>query len=989
MQPRTQMPRPSYWHFCSNRMMSTGESGRIQCSPTAAACMLSNGIVLHGLHLEPRGEVDVKGKGKLRTSWLQRPTSAPFDGQAAPNNSPKVSEVTPETLPSGSDAPRASVDESSTDVAIAVDRVRPSASPGDGPIIARLPLRDRSVRDHEPPTAAEYADASRARSEAVATASSSAAPPPHPLRGKLRHSRRISPPELRATSPSVPPGSLLTPDLTVPRGVPRAIPQGPLPCTRIPASSEAEVMPAKVSVPPAPRSSVSHQSRMQICPNPHAPRELARFHERFGQPLGLSIALPPMVELETVGATDSPLAGGTPVAYEPGAVRAMRSSLGGIPRVPSMISGPVDPTRYGVVRAPSLHAGSPIARKFDGRTLLQRGAQLDAEHRAAALFVGGRTRLGGAPNVGVLWRHDEDTTAGDGPSLPEERLDLNAELQSTPTVIESGRLRGMGSSPSPAASPGALQSPPAVQAAAPWPLSSSPHENSETVRTLTEGAPHAVLDGLQRPWHGIIAMEPTTVEHRIANSRAALVIRASAGGVRRGVAVHRDVSLEDNRQDAAASDRMSASGTVLTAADADNRRDLPGLRSPPDKISVVDAPLSSSPTASTKGGLLSAALARASVSVRTRSSTPSNKQTELATGVVTSATVATPALLEPATAGTAEPPPDAFAPENPPVVVTVQPPPVQRPSIAAAVSSFSLVGWVAHLSPLPFADPSCEETMVAALSRSLSINSTMYLLAVLVGFIGINALYFLAAIASVIHIAIVIPSTVVTACAVFVAWRSGVAAQSPDRYGHARLWVVASLITLVYAFEVLNFVTFNIPDAPRAAREELLLWCALWLSLSGTSVSVTRIPFVQALVFGIVSSVFDLAFVITEGIILDLSPDVPAIAFAHLVLFRALFVWSSHTYESGERDVYAVQCAIGAAETDANSLLRNLFPAPIVASLTQGSPVPPPQISRDAAILYADLAGFTRISSGMVSVEQDSPGPRRLHDTYASLADLC
>lgn len=56
----------------ANRMESTGESNKIQCSPVIANILLQKGLHL----LEERGEVEVKGKGLMNTYWLKGPSAA-------------------------------------------------------------------------------------------------------------------------------------------------------------------------------------------------------------------------------------------------------------------------------------------------------------------------------------------------------------------------------------------------------------------------------------------------------------------------------------------------------------------------------------------------------------------------------------------------------------------------------------------------------------------------------------------------------------------------------------------------------------------------------------------------------------------------------------------------------------------------------------------------------------------------------------------------
>ena len=55
-------------------MESTGAPGRVQVSAASAALLAG----APGVHLVPRGTVDVKGKGTMATFWLQ-----PDDGELA------------------------------------------------------------------------------------------------------------------------------------------------------------------------------------------------------------------------------------------------------------------------------------------------------------------------------------------------------------------------------------------------------------------------------------------------------------------------------------------------------------------------------------------------------------------------------------------------------------------------------------------------------------------------------------------------------------------------------------------------------------------------------------------------------------------------------------------------------------------------------------------------------------------------------------------
>jgi class 3 adenylate cyclase len=68
--------------------------------------------------------------------------------------------------------------------------------------------------------------------------------------------------------------------------------------------------------------------------------------------------------------------------------------------------------------------------------------------------------------------------------------------------------------------------------------------------------------------------------------------------------------------------------------------------------------------------------------------------------------------------------------------------------------------------------------------------------------------------------------------------------------------------------------------------------------------------------------------------------------------------------EIGDRSLFTAQTAAEAAEKDANELLRNLLPAEVVQPIMAGREVVS-QIHRGCAILFLDLAGFTKLSSTM------------------------
>jgi hypothetical protein len=87
-------------------------------------------------------------------------------------------------------------------------------------------------------------------------------------------------------------------------------------------------------------------------------------------------------------------------------------------------------------------------------------------------------------------------------------------------------------------------------------------------------------------------------------------------------------------------------------------------------------------------------------------------------------------------------------------------------------------------------------------------------------------------------------------------------------------------------------------------------------------------------------------------------------AFASLFFCQCIVLAAGRVSEDRTRADFALQLAISSAFEDARKLLVDLFPPHIVRALIAGEDVPH-VVSDGSVILYCDLAGFTRMSSGM------------------------
>jgi class 3 adenylate cyclase len=140
------------------------------------------------------------------------------------------------------------------------------------------------------------------------------------------------------------------------------------------------------------------------------------------------------------------------------------------------------------------------------------------------------------------------------------------------------------------------------------------------------------------------------------------------------------------------------------------------------------------------------------------------------------------------------------------------------------------------------------------------------------------------------------------------------------------------------------------------------------MTLLSISTVVTRIPFRHAFVFAILTTVVDIAFFAYSSVTSFVPVDATFIAFASVFFFRCALLTLVSLSEGASRADFTNRLALAAADADATALLRNLFPAAAVERLQVGVPVLP-EVRHGVAVLYADMAGFTKMSSLLSSVE--------------------
>lgn len=924
-------------------MMSTGDRGRVHCSPTAAICMTSSGIGLHGLSLAPRGRVQVKGKGVLETFWLQR---AHDRGETLSN-----------TLPSRTlDATPLIVTPSASQVHHEA-QVASSDASRDAPLLTENSSTSMSVK-----------------------LSISVVRHSQPLETHLGISDALFP-----ETPALPPGGIATPNVSDLRDHPRAAIGPPvLPCTRISAAAPSHVSKAKpesLELGGPMRAPFRYAARGDHPPPPirvrpslseheaGVPRELARIRALFDhgditEHEPEQDALPKTVDIYLAQAMGSPIPG-TPVARgfvtpglaisaldvpTPGAHNAPPRPIRG-PRIMPQRSLPLPPRQLPEPTRHDSHHDAFRSYRYDSMTLMQRGTLLDTEHnRQAELALSARTAR--RPDGGS--DHGAHNDAAPALEVGVARVDI---VEGSPISITTEPFSPPQAPSSPLCPPFDALMPIAVgltRVSSP----SATRAGSDTVRTPATG-----LDGLQRPWNGMIANDPMTVEQRLASPH--IQLRASLDDSLRASVIHRDVSHDEGAADAESSDRGTAASSgratrILAAAKRQqasySRRALVGSAVVADvggvQAAAGPACAKVSPAAHTPTHVVGAATAAAIEH--------SVDSTNGAAPVQAGCLPANTAIHMSPFSGTCNTDATGTTHES-----------ESREPISGVSSCLASLCTVTQ--PLGFADAEAEAALNRSLGHSMISYGAAFFSCVAFGIFGITGLYSSSNTESPGQMAVSILSTVTIAIFAVVCWRrSFLALDSLSMRCGCRFdqWLMTLVIFVVYVVEAVVIVTFasDWQGASAAQREEVLMWRILWLSLTGTAVSVVRIPFRQAAAFAVATIIIDVAFVAEQSLRLGLSVDVPLIAFVHLAVFRGLLVWASHAYECGERDVFATQAAIRAAEKDAGTLLANLFPAPIVASLTLGEPMPQPQVSHNVAILYADLAGFTRMSSGLVSL---------------------
>ena len=142
-------------------------------------------------------------------------------------------------------------------------------------------------------------------------------------------------------------------------------------------------------------------------------------------------------------------------------------------------------------------------------------------------------------------------------------------------------------------------------------------------------------------------------------------------------------------------------------------------------------------------------------------------------------------------------------------------------------------------------------------------------------------------------------------------------------------------------------------------------------------------PFRHAMTFAIVTIAFDILFFSISYMFYDIDSGILAIAFFSLLIFRISTAMGAHSLERSTRWQTASRLALDSAASEAKALLHNLFPAEAVALIRQGGKVPA-RVYRGVAVLYADMAGFTKLSSTMSS----SDLMRILNTVYSRFDEL-
>lgn len=130
--------------------------------------------------------------------------------------------------------------------------------------------------------------------------------------------------------------------------------------------------------------------------------------------------------------------------------------------------------------------------------------------------------------------------------------------------------------------------------------------------------------------------------------------------------------------------------------------------------------------------------------------------------------------------------------------------------------------------------------------------------------------------------------------------------------------------------------------------------------------AISKVPFRQSLSYAACVAVVNVLIVAD---VRGVPADAIAIAIAALFTFNVVIVVVvAFAVEKVARDRKASSMAVVAASSDAQSILCNLFPTTTVSSMKRGDDIPA-EVHEGVAVLYADMAGFTRLSSTLPSAE--------------------
>lgn len=463
------------------------------------------------------------------------------------------------------------------------------------------------------------------------------------------------------------------------------------------------------------------------------------------------------------------------------------------------------------------------------------------------------------------------------------------------------------------------------------PLEASPVANVESAKAYINAVDAmstetSSLDGLRRSVTGIVASAPTSITERIANTTAIARDLIESIVTRSSIHLNQDVSAEDDTPTTKSTAVSSGSGVASSSSgrSRQHRNGSHGYRaaSPSD--------YSTGPNQQTYDAASVGMTYSASVQVEQRASICAAQSNELAT-------------------------------------------PAPTPTVSAIF--LSLLRSLSHYFPtLVFLESPAEAEIVWRLLNKAVKYTSMWSAAFSVVWIIFGFLYLNVAVGSTIFLVIPLGSA---AMSLMLALLGRFVFLPLLHRRQPSLRPVATIRKLLFVYLTLHYTAavaylLLLPQqhiySSTMPIEHQIMWSTAFLALLSLSQIFWRLPAVESVAYAIATLLVDLCWLIDVSFRRNLPGDVAAISIASLCVFRVFFVWSAYAFEYSERSVYASHRAVTAADKDSKALLRNLFPATVVASLVRGEAVPPRSCS-DVAVLYADLVGFTKLGSSMSSSE--------------------